>query len=70
MDDISLEILISIAGKSLRSISWHSDGRIICKSSAGATNPRKNYSSYDAKESLMKLIRDNVDKELYEPRTN
>lgn len=60
-----LEALIDVAGKDLRSISWHSDGRVIAKSSAGAKNPRKLYSGPTPQKALLKLVEDNSDDRLY-----
>lgn len=54
-----LEALIDVAGKNLRSISWHSDGRVIAKSGAGARNPRKLYTGETPQKALLKLIEDN-----------
>lgn len=57
--------LIFASGKALRSISWHSDGRIIAKSSAGALHPRRLYTGRTIEEALTKLISDNYP---YEPK--
>ena len=57
--NIPLEDLIKTAGKTLRSLSWHSDGRVIAKSGAGARHPRKNYSARTPHEALGKLIEEN-----------
>ena len=54
-----IEELIKLCGRNLRSISWHSDGRVIAKAGAGAKNPRKLYSAYTPKEALEKLLKDN-----------
>ena len=54
-----LEELIKLAGRDLRSISWHSDGRVMAKSGAGAKHPRKIYSAKTATKALEKLIKDN-----------
>lgn len=57
--EITLTDLIRIAGRDLRSLSWHSDGRVIAKSGAGAKHPRKIYSSDTPEDALSKLILDN-----------
>ena len=54
-----LEALIDVAGKNLRSISWHSDGRVIAKSGASAKNPRKLYTGSTPQKAILKLIEDN-----------
>lgn len=59
IDAISLEELIRIAGKDLRSMSWHSDNRVIAKSGANSKQPRKLYSAFSAKEAIIKLVNDN-----------
>jgi len=56
---VMLEDLIEEAGRDLRSLSWHSDGRVIAKSGAGAKNPRKIYHTSTAAASIVKLIQDN-----------
>jgi hypothetical protein len=57
--DIPLEDLIATAGRTLRSLSWHSDGRVFAKSGAGAKYPRKLYSAKTPHEAIAKLIGEN-----------
>lgn len=56
--EADLELLTTIARPDLRSLSWHTDGRVIAKTGANATNPKKLYSGLDAKTAVYKLIKD------------
>ena len=51
-----LETLIERALPDLRSLSWHTDGRVIAKTGASAANPKKLYSAKTTHEALTKLI--------------
>jgi len=55
----TLEDLVDKAGYKLRSISWHSDGRVIAKTGKTAKNPKKIYSGKTVQEAMRKLLEDN-----------
>lgn len=55
-----LEQLIKEAGNNLRSISFHTDGRVIAKTGNYAPKPKKLYTGKTASEAVIKLIKDNL----------
>ena len=55
---MQLEDYIAVAGFDLRSLSWHTDGRIIAKTGKEATIPKKLYSGKTPQGALEKLIKD------------
>jgi len=51
----NLSELIEACSFDLRSISWHSDGRVMAKSGAGAKHPRRIYTAKDPETAVAKL---------------
>jgi hypothetical protein len=56
---MTLEELIEKAGYDLRSISWHTDGKVIAKTGNYAPKSKKLYTGKTATQALEKLIKDN-----------